>query len=88
MVAEEDGVEISLIDSDPSNMEEENENYVGSLNKDTDIPEKAIDAVSSEIVSFSFEAQVRKQSHYFSHFLQKVTLLPVHTGNLYFFLVC
>ncbi|XP_078179744.1 uncharacterized protein LOC144573852 isoform X2 [Carex rostrata] len=58
LVAEEDGVEISLIDSGPSNMEEENESQEDSLNKDTDTSEKATDTVSSEIVSFSFEAQI------------------------------
>lgn len=65
LVAEEDGVEISLIDSGPSNMEEENESQQDSLNKDTDTSEKATDTVSSEIVSFSFEAQVRRESQRF-----------------------
>ncbi|KAJ1696999.1 hypothetical protein LUZ63_005511 [Rhynchospora breviuscula] len=57
-VAEEDGVEISLLDSSPSNMEEDHEGHEGSLNKGTHTSEKTIDSASTEIVSFSFEAQV------------------------------
>jgi hypothetical protein len=63
-------------------MEEENENYFSSFNKEADIPEKVIDVASSEIVSFSFEAQVRNKVIMLVISRERPHFLPVHIGNL------
>ncbi|KAJ3675683.1 hypothetical protein LUZ60_004725 [Juncus effusus] len=57
-VAPDDGVEISLLDSGPADMDEDDQGQFSNLRQEKDTSEKKAGAVSNDAFSFNFEAQI------------------------------